>query len=86
MAIYRLFVDCGRSRDLEGIFESTPEAVKDLIGKTVNFGEVLGKHSEVIVTFEEDEIIFLTDDQDFINKAKLYNMIPTGINPFGKYY
>lgn len=86
MAIYRLFVDCGRSGDLEGIFEATPEAVKDLIGKTVNFGEVLGKHSEVIVTFEEDEIIFLTDDEDFINKAKLYNMIPTGINPFDEYY
>lgn len=82
MALYKLDVDCGRMGNLTGVFESTPEAIKSLMNKKIYFGEVLGKHSEIVVTFEEGEIEFLTDDEDFINKARLYNLIPTGYNPF----
>lgn len=82
MAIYKLIVDCGRMGDLRGVFEATPEQVEELMGKTVYFGEVLGKHSEVVVTIDEDCIAFLTDDEDFIEKARLYKLIPTGYNPF----
>lgn len=82
MAIYKLIVDCGRMGDLRGVFESTSKEIEELMGKRVNFGEVLGKHSEVVVTINEDCIAFLTDDEDFIEKARLYKLIPTGYNPF----
>lgn len=85
MAIYKLFVDCGRMGDLRGIFEATPLEIEELMGKRINFGEVLGKHSDISVTMDEDCIAFLTDDEDFIEKARLYNLIPTGINPFDEY-
>ena len=38
------------------MFIAEEKEVKDLIGKEVNFGEALGKHSEVYGTIEEGEI------------------------------
>lgn len=80
--IFRFDWDCGRNGDLEGIFIATQEEVDNLIGQTVYFGEVLGKHSDVYGEIEAGEITLLTDDQDFIEKALEYNILPTGYNPF----
>lgn len=40
-----------RGGKLSGLFLAKEEDVEGLIGKTIYFGEVLGKHSEVVVTF-----------------------------------
>ena len=54
--IYRYYVDCDRSGKIEGLFIATKEEVKNIIGETIYFGEILGKHSDVRGTIEEDEI------------------------------
>jgi exosome complex RNA-binding protein Rrp4 len=82
MSIYKLIVDCGRMGDLNGVFEATPNQIQELMGKKVNFGEVLGKHSDVSVVIDENCVVHLTDDEEFIKKAKTYGLIPTGHNPF----
>ena len=66
--IYKFHADCGRMGHLESIFVAEEEEVKDVIGRDVYFGEVLGKHSEVGGVIEENEITVLSDDQDFVKK------------------
>ncbi len=55
---------------LEGMFISTEEAVNNLIGKHIYFGEVLGKHSEIYGILEESDVIVITDDQLFIEEFR----------------
>ena len=55
--------------DLHGVFVCDHELMENAIGKEVYFGEVLGKHSEVVGDLSESTITMLTDDQDFIAKA-----------------
>jgi hypothetical protein len=45
-----------------GIFWSTPEQIKKLIGKTVNFGSIAGKHSEVEIELEESMFVDITHE------------------------
>lgn len=79
--IYRFYWDCGRQGDLQGVFAATPEQIEKLIGQHVNFGEVLGKHSEVHGTIDEDDIELATSDQDFVKRAIEYGLVPNGHNP-----
>ena len=52
--LYKFYLDYGRMGDLEGLFIAEEEDVKEIIGTTVNFGEVLGKHSWVEEEMSED--------------------------------
>lgn len=79
--MYRFYWDCGRSGHLEGIFVCTEERLNRAIGEDLYFGEALGKHSEIYGPLEKGDISLITDDQDFINKAINYRLIPTGYNP-----
>lgn len=81
MALFKFEWNCGRCGTLTGIFESDKETVAKLIGREVYFGEVLGKHSEVQGEIKQDEIRCLTEDEDFILKAKELGLVPMGINP-----
>jgi hypothetical protein len=67
--------------NIEGLFVAEEDEVKAAIGKHVYFGEILGKHSEICGDIDADEIVALTDDQDFIDKAIACNVVPTGYNP-----
>lgn len=60
--IYKFFVDCGRGRDLNGLFVATPEEVAFAIGKRVYFSEPWGKHSGVAVTFEAAHFTIVSTD------------------------
>ena len=82
MGLYRFHWDCGRQGNLEGVFEATETEVASLTDKEIWFGEVLGKHSDVGGVIENDDIDLLTSDQDFIDKAHEYDLIPSGFNPF----
>jgi len=61
-ALYKFYWDCGRMGDLEGVFLADPVDVAEAIGKTIYFGEVLGKHSDISGELEETDIELVTDD------------------------
>ena len=59
--IYRFSADCGRNGCLSGVFVADHEDVAKLIGRTVYFGEVLGKHSDVSVEIDAGAIKVISD-------------------------
>ena len=84
LGIYTYFKDFGRMGELEGLFIADHEDLMAIDGKNIYFGEVLGKHSEVIVEFSYDEDIDVrTQDQDFIKKFQeiMGKNFSTGNNP-----
>lgn len=82
--IYKFEADFGRMGDLEGVFVSTDEALQELYGEQIYFGEVLGKHSEVILTLKPEHITEVTDDEKFIELFEKYGL-ENGYNPFSYY-
>lgn len=68
--LYSFNFDCGRMGSLKGLFVSTEDEVKSLIGKYAHFGEVLGKHSEVHGDIEESHITKLDLDSETVEKVK----------------
>jgi hypothetical protein len=82
MAVYSMFLDCGRMGDLTGTFLSSEEEIMEAGGKRVYFGEVLGKHSEIYVDdFDELEVDLVTDDPDAVKIFRDYSLT-SGYNPF----
>lgn len=79
--LVNFYWNCGRSGDVYGTFSTTEEELSKNYEKNVYFGEILGKHSEIYGILEKKDITILTDDQDFINKAINYGLIPCGYNP-----
>ena len=79
--LYKFYWDYGRMGDVEGVFAADEKEVAAAIGKRIYFGEILGKHSEVFGPLNTDDLDVLTDDQEFIAKAKKYGLVPTGYNP-----
>lgn len=67
---------------LEDTFLATAAELKALKawGKC-HRGEVLGKHSDITSTLDDDTLEVLTDDQDFIAKAAEYGLVSKR-NPF----
>jgi hypothetical protein len=55
---------------VECIFFATEDDVKDAIGRSVWFGEILGKHSEVEGSIEEDDITKFDIDPDMAQKLR----------------
>lgn len=81
IGIYRFSVDLGRSGELEGIFVEDPKNIDKIIGTTIHFGEILGKHSDVSFEIEDDMFTLVTDDGDAVDMFQRYNL-ETGIDPF----
>lgn len=79
--LYKFRFDCGRMGELSGLFVADEEDINNVIGETVYFGEVLGKHSEIYGELEEADFKVITDDQGFINKFEELDC-ETGYNPF----
>jgi hypothetical protein len=77
----------GRMGSLEGMFvlgETEWDRLQKLIAdKTeVYFGEVLGKHSEVVTALKGDDFKVLTEDQSWLDKAvELKVDLNSGHNP-----
>lgn len=84
--LYEFYVDCGRMGDLEGLFIADPEDVKRIMGEKIYFGEVLGKHSEIVAVMQEKMFVVKSEDQDFITKLEdLLGTSISGFNPFDKF-
>jgi hypothetical protein len=81
LKLYRFHWDCGRMGDVTGVFVEDDATVAKAIGKEVYFGEILGKHSEIVGPLNETDLTVLTDDQEFIAKAKKYGLSGFGHNP-----
>jgi uncharacterized protein YdcH (DUF465 family) len=67
--LWKFHWDCRRNGQLTTLFVATEDEVKSLYGKEVNFGEVLGKHSEVSGTIEENEITKMELDSETVEKV-----------------
>lgn len=81
MKLFRWTYEAGRGGSLQGVFASTQEIIDAAIGEKAYFGEVLGKHSDVVVVLASGQFETLTDDQDFIDKATKYGLVDSGHNP-----
>lgn len=82
--LYSFYWDCGRMGSLDGMFVASPEEVENAIGREAYFGEVLGKHSEISGTIEEDHITLVSDDQEKVKwLVEVTGGFPTinGFNP-----
>jgi hypothetical protein len=86
MNLYEWEWDCGRQGSVGGRFFATPDSLERIFGKEIYFGEILGKHSEVVGRLERDEVKLVTDNQEFIAKAKELSVnLESGYNPFDYY-
>jgi len=81
--IFKLYINCGRMGELEGLFISTKEKVNKLIESEIQvyFGEVLGKHSEVFGAIEDSDIKMLTDSEEAVKLVEECKL-QSGHNPF----
>ena len=80
--LYEFYWDCGRQGVVRGRFLATKEVLDKMIGKEVYFGEILGKHSDIYGTLEECDITLITDNQEFLQKAKELKVnLESGYNP-----
>lgn len=86
-AIYKMNIDCGRMGDLEGVFIADTDEIKALIGKSIYFGEVLGKHSDIVITLTTSDVTEKSRDQAFIAKVEdiFGDGTISGFNPLDYY-
>lgn len=88
--LYKYSID-GRYGDVSGMFIATSDDVDALIGQTVCFGDILGKHSDVSHTFKRTDIVQLDvtpltiidlakniKDDDIVGNTTTIS----GVNPF----
>lgn len=72
-----------RDGNLSGMFYAIQRNIKKLIGKEINFGEVLGKYSEIKVELEERHIEVVTEDPKFLEEVQKKGInLEIGYNPF----
>lgn len=79
--LYKFSANFGRMGKLSGIFVQDEDLVSALMGKSVYFGEALGKHSEIDCKITTENLTALTDDQSFISKFLQFKC-ESGTNPF----
>lgn len=79
--LYKFNWDC-RYGNIEGLFIADEKEVKNIIGKEIYFGEVLGKHSDVYGEIEQEEITEIKASKEFIQEAeKIFGSTICGYNP-----
>ena len=84
--LYSFYWDCGRMGDLQGLFIAEESEVQKILGKEVYFGEVLGKHSEVSGTVDDEDIEVKSEDQEKVEWLEnLLGSTVSGYNPLDYY-
>lgn len=79
-ALWKLHFSAGRSGTLHGMFVATDEEIEAAMGQYLQFGEVLGKHSDVSGPLDKEDITRVTDDAAFVEKFEEYGCA-SGYNP-----
>lgn len=64
--LYKFRWDVPRQGEIESLFIADSEQVEAVMGMTVYFGEVLGKHSDVQGTLDPEDLTIITQDQRVI--------------------
>lgn len=82
-AIFKFELSCGRMGYLSGVFIADTAEVAGVIGKTIYFGEVLGKHSDISADID-DEITLLSQDPTDVETVERLGL-ECGINPLNYY-
>lgn len=84
--VYKLEKEFRRGGEIKGIFVAEDEMVNFMIEEEmeVNFGEALGKHSEVIFKMDWDCITKVTDDPKVVDVIETYDLA-NGYDPFDHY-
>jgi hypothetical protein len=82
--VYKFHWGCGRAGDLEGVFVADDKEVQEVIGEEVYFGEVLGKHSEIYGTLDEEDITLISTDEKVVKLVEEYKL-SMGFNPITRY-
>lgn len=80
--LWKFYWDCGRMGEVEGLFIATENEIQNAIGKNIYFGEILGKHSEVYGTLDENDLEKMNLDSVSIERvAELLGDNWSGYNP-----
>ena len=79
--IYRFKAWC-RQGDLEGLFVATRSDIENLLnlGKDIEFGEVLGKYSDISFTVREEHITLISEESTHVDFFENF-IVDSGINP-----
>ena len=89
LKLWKFSEDYGRMGVVEGLFIATEEEVdRFLRDKKINFGEILGKHSEVSVCFDNEHLKCLDVSESTINELfqKINSRCIVGQDPFDQVY
>lgn len=85
--LYQFEWNYRRGGSVEGLFVATEDEVKALVGRHVNFGEALGKHSEVYGEINPGDVKKLDLASKTVEEvAKLLGRTWSGYNPFSYLY
>jgi len=88
--LYEFKANFGRMGSLNGRFfldEEIEALLPELYGKSIDFGEVLGKHSEVVFDLKPEHLKLVTDDQAFLAKAEELGIsLAHGYDPISRYF
>lgn len=80
-AIYKYNENFGRMGYLSGVFIEDSDKTKEMLGSNVYFGEILGKHSEIVGTMSNKTLTFVTADPTIIQLFEEFEL-SNGTNPF----
>ncbi len=82
--LYKFHWEVRRMGYVEGMFVATEKEIEDAMGKNIYFGDILGKHSEIYGVLEKNDLMVLSEDQEFIKKLlEIFNnkFTISGYNP-----
>lgn len=88
MYIYQFRKDFGRMGFIDGLFLARPADIEKIMGKTIYFGEALGKHSEIECEINETNIELKCDDKALVDRIFLsfnHSLTLCGYNPLDYY-
>lgn len=60
--LVKFFLDCGRQGEIESLFISTEDEMNSIMGKSMSFYEVVGKHSQVFDVASWANFSIISDD------------------------
>jgi len=85
--LWKFKQDFGRMGEIESVFIAHISEVRDLIGKTVFFGEILGKHSDIHTDISKEDFTVITENQEVIEELEKHLGTTTisGYNPINYY-
>ena len=88
--LYEFNANFGRMGSLHGRFlldEEREAKLPEIYGKTIHFGEVLRKHSDVSFVLRPEHLEMVTDDQEFLGRAKTLGIsLESGFDPIQQYF